>query len=318
MPSGSTIPALSKKSKKIGKYTVGKLISKSKYKIKQIFVDEMDNPLAIKLFKSRGFAHESKIHWQREKLAYSKLSHPNIIRMLDCFEYQKSSKYLNIVTTNYVIVLEYCEKMDLYEYVEKTGRFPEGMAKAIIRKIIKGLEYMHANNFVHLDLKLENIFLDSNFEIKIGDFDTCREGDNLLEREFVGTMGYHAPEILERRPFDGKKVDVFTLGVMLFIMCAGIPPFVKATSRDPRYQNLKTNKTADFWKEWQTVLGFKFSTEFEELVTSLMSYDPNKRPELAAILSSEWMKGGEYDEESYIKEFEARYNEIAKLTNTIT
>jgi serine/threonine protein kinase len=303
----SKVPPTSKKSRKIGKYTIGPLIAKSKYKIKKIFAEDKEATFAVKLFKSRVLAVDTKTHWQREKQAYSKLQHNNILKMLDCFEYEKNLKYLNIPATNYGIILEYCSKGDLYEYVARTGKFSETMAKVLFTKIINGLDHMHKNNFVHLDLKLENIFLDSNFEIKIADFDSCREANSLMEREFVGTTGYHAPEILQRIAFDGKKVDIFTVGVMLFIICAGNPPFARATNRDPYYKHIKNKDPQVFWGIWKNLLTFEFSDDLKVLLISMLAEDPSKRPDISDILSSPWMKCADIEEPNYLKELESRF-----------
>jgi serine/threonine protein kinase len=115
-----------------------------------------------------------------------------------------------------------------------------------------GLHYLHSNGICHRDLKPENILLDKDFNAKIIDFGFAvelegREKDGYC-RSLIGTTSYMAPEILNRQPYQGHVVDLFALGVILFILYAQHPPFTQASTSDSFYKLLATNRADLFWK----------------------------------------------------------------------
>ena len=118
--------------------------------------------------------------------------------------------------------------------------------------MIQALCYLHTKGFTHRDLKPENILLDSNFDLKIVDFGFCcplngRDGKG-FNSSYVGTPGYMAPEIIERKDYKGEDVDLFAAAVILFIMASGSPPFMKwADRKDDFYRLICDNKTDRFW-----------------------------------------------------------------------
>ena len=95
------------------------------------------------------------------------------------------------------------------------------------------------NNIVHRDLKLDNMLIDGKMNIKVIDFGFAQEGQTSNLSQCIGTDSYMAPEIHQRQIYDGKSVDVFALGVILFTMVVGNLPFKKATDDDPYYHKLK-------------------------------------------------------------------------------
>jgi len=113
------------------------------------------------------------------------------------------------------------------------------------------IHYIHRNGFSHRDLKPENILLDKNYNVKIVDFGfACpiegRDGSG-TNKSSVGTRGYMAPEILKKQRYQGPVVDLFALGVILFIMRTGHPPFGIASDDDNYYKMLAMNRPDLFW-----------------------------------------------------------------------
>ena len=137
------------------------------------------------------------------------------------------------------------------------------------------LEYMHAQNVVHRDLKLENILIDEELNLKVVDFGfaTFRKINNL--KSYRGTMTYMAPEIKENKVYDGVKIDLFSTAVILFIIVQGIFPFKEAKKDEYFYKLIITEDLDTYWRKTG---GQNLSPEFKDLIIKMFSYDGSKRP----------------------------------------
>jgi len=129
--------------------------------------------------------------------------------------------------------------------VAETGKFSEKVTRTYFHQMMNGLHYLHQKGFAHRDIKPENILLSEIFMLKIADFGFSaalkgKDGTGVLKTK-LGTEGYMAPEIPTKK-YEGKSVDIFAAGVILFIMYAGNPPFEKATPNDPYYKIIKEKK----------------------------------------------------------------------------
>ena len=148
----------------------------------------------------------------------------------------------------------------------------------------------------HRDLKPENILFSADFDVKIADFGFAAplEGNDGsgYQRTYLGTPFYMAPEIHEKKTYDGERVDVFALGIILFIMMAQNPPFRVADRRsDKLYQFITMEKEKFFWKLHGRQLpeGEEyFSAEFRDLFEKMMRYNPAERLTIAEILAHPW------------------------------
>jgi len=106
-------------------------------------------------------------------------------------------------------------------------------------------------------------------------------------KSYRGTKTYMAPEIKEGKTYDGRQVDIFSVGVILFIIVMGIFPFQEALSDDYYYKLLLTGKKEKYWKKTG---GSGLSIEFKNLIESMISHDPSKRPTIKQLLEHPWMK----------------------------
>ena len=140
---------------------------------------------------------------------------------------------------------------ELFDYVANSGPFSDKVCRYYFRQMLMGIHHLHCKGFSHRDLKPENILLDDNYQIKIVDFgfvSPIQGTDNSgFNATIVGTRGYMAPELLRGNTYQGTVVDLFALGVILFIMKAGHPPFSCARDEDRHYQLLAHNRSDLFW-----------------------------------------------------------------------
>ena len=152
---------------------------------------------------------------------------------------------------------------------------------------------MNTRGVANRDLKLENLMIDENFDLNMVDFGfACsiqgRQGDG-LNRETLGTDGYMAPEVHMKTGYQGQVVDLFALGVSLFILYAGFKPFETATFDDPHYKLLAQYKSQQFWQAHEQGMprGF-FSQSFKDLITVMLSFQPYQRLTMADLVAHPW------------------------------
>ena len=244
------------------------------------------------------------------------LSHPNIVQLID-FSYDAEYKRPNGSKIKvFYIALELVSGGELFDFIAETGRFSECVARYYLHQIISGLEYLHTNGYSHRDIKPENMMLDTDFNLKIADFGFS--SNQALNETKRGTDGYMAPEIYKGITYSGQSVDLFATAIILFIMVAQHPPFGSASSKDPHYKLLSTNKVDTFWKVHSKNKPNReefFSESFKSLIISMLSYNPHERPSLAEIKSHEWYNGPVPTYEEIRDEFEQRKYELSKKNN---
>lgn len=134
--------------------------------------------------------------------------------------------YEIIVTESHVwLVSELCSGGELFDYLVERGRILEGEARRLFGELVVAVGRMHQQGVVHRDLKLENILLDGELRIKLGDLGFSREWQRgRLMETFCGTTGYASPEMLSGRKYLGVETDVWSLGIILYtLLCGGLP-----------------------------------------------------------------------------------------------
>lgn len=209
----------------------------------------------------------------------SKLSHPSIMAVYEIFDDK----------LNLYIVTEYCKGGELFDEISKRGNFTEADTAFIMKQILSGIAYSHQNRIVHRDLKPENILLenksgkDNELTVKIIDWGcakTIKKDEKLSMAD--GTPYYIAPEVLTGE-YD-EKCDVWSLGVIMYILLCGYPPFNGSTD-DEIYDAIQAGNFEFPAAEWKDV-----SKEAKDLLKRMLTVDPNQRLSAIEAVGSPWIQ----------------------------
>jgi serine kinase len=180
--------------------------------------------------------------------------------------------------------MELAEKGDLASIISREVAIQEIYAHNWFRQIVSGLQYLHNHHIAHRDLTCKNILLSQHFTIKISDFGFCcfcvsSTGQSILSETYCGTKGYAAPEIMRHIPYDPKAADIWSLGVILFVMLNGVMPFDG--------KNDMVLLQSQIYRKWmETDIMSPFAGD---LVEELLVPEASSRPRLNKVLQHIWV-----------------------------
>lgn len=216
---------------------------------------------------------------KREISIMKMIRHSNVVNLLEVL----ASK------TKIFIVLELVTGGELFDKIVAEGRLKEPEARFYFTQLINGVEYCHGQGICHRDLKPENLLLDDKLNLKISDFGLSNfytapvdESNPVLLHTTCGTPNYVAPEVLLDKGYDGKKADVWSMGVILYVLMAGYLPFDEENISDLFRKIQNAEYTMPRW----------FSKEGSDLVRCILNPDPEKRYTIPMIKEHPWMKKG--------------------------
>ena len=252
-------------------YRIGKVLGRGAFGKVNLTVHRLcDEMVAIKSIHKEFLNDEaSKNKVMKEVRILSKIRHKNIVQLLDTFETNK----------HIIFVMELCSGGDLLNYVRKRRKLTEDYAKAIFKQILDALHYCHRKNILHRDVKLDNIILDSEGVIKLGDFGVSKIIDpNQIMFDQCGTPAYIAPEILRDKGYRGFGIDVWSAGVVLYAMLYGTVPFRAQNMGDLQEMVIKARYS----------MKASISEQARDLLKKILEPDPRKRLKIPEILAHEW------------------------------
>jgi serine/threonine protein kinase len=233
---------------------------------------------AVKIMELSHLVGKKMEMVQHEKEILRRVDHPNIIKL-----------YETIQTADKVFFCMELMKGDLFDYIMKHKPVPEGDAAIIMKQLVSAIDFLHDQNVVHRDIKPENILINSPHDVKLADFGLAKivwAASSTVMNTPCGTSFYIAPEIITGIQHNGAKplcttredvklVDLWSLGVVLYIMLSGRPPFngqVK-TPEERRQLLLKIDQGVLFPPQyWATI-----SPDAKDLISKLLSRDPSQR-----------------------------------------
>ena len=202
------------------------------------------------------------------------LHHPHIVSFERYFE----------DAHNIYILLELCQNQTMNELLRRRKRLTELEVQSYLAQMVSALKYLHSHRVIHRDIKLGNLFLNSKMEIKLGDFGlaTKLEFEEERKRTICGTPNYIAPEILDGKEGHSYEVDLWSLGVLLYTLSIGRPPF---ETHDIKLTYKKIRMNAYSYPETVSI-----SEELKDLISKLIVTDPLLRLPLDDILQHDFMK----------------------------
>jgi len=279
--------------KKLDCYLVGETIGKGATSVvkrgRREGEDKVEVAIKILTVDGKSFKIEELM---KEIEVLRELEHKNVIRMFDCFENVQYPGYTDKPTV--VMVLELATKGELFDFFMHTGKFEPPLARWFFKQMIAGLEYCHNKKIAHRDLKPENLLMGEGFIVKLVDFGFARffrdkdTGKTVAMKTALGTPGYAAPEILNRQKYD-YSVDIFSLGVILFICIAGFPPFQEAKASDWWFDKIIHRRFALFWKAHERCM--KFDDDAKDLLLGMLAARPADRYRWDKLRNHPWTTG---------------------------
>ena len=285
-------------SKQGEEFYIIKLIGQGQYSRVYLSLGKDDQHYAIKIFKDiESFRNETSLLSDLIPSKYIvklySFGEGILERGYSVYSYKLFNHFNGNDTIRYA-VFEYLNNGELYNYVLKIQRrFPEDISRKIFYDLVKAVETCHKCGITHGDIKLENILLSSSFNIKLIDFGFAKRIDEGLISSLTGTKGYAAPEcfITSAKEYEGIPSDIFSLGVVLFLLVMGFYPFEKPNCTDNKYKYIMKKDFNGFWKKCEKNLNDSISTisgEFKNLFEKMVCYQANERLTINEIKNHPW------------------------------
>ncbi|XP_019342748.1 serine/threonine-protein kinase SIK1 isoform X2 [Alligator mississippiensis] len=199
------------------------------------------------------------------------LNHPHIIKL---YQVMETKDMLYIVT-------EFAKNGEMFDHLTSNGHLSESEARKKFWQILSAVEYCHSHHIVHRDLKTENLLLDANMNIKLADFgfgNFYKSGEPLST--WCGSPPYAAPEVFEGKEYEGPHLDIWSLGVVLYVLVCGSLPF-----DGPNLPTLRQRVL-----EGRFRIPYFMSQDCETLIRRMLVVDPTKRITIAQIKQHKWMQ----------------------------
>ncbi|CAH2320278.1 serine threonine- kinase SIK2 [Pelobates cultripes] len=256
---------------RVGFYDIERTLGKGNFAVVKLARHRITKTeVAIKIIDKSQLDAVNLEKIYREVQIIKMLDHPHIIKLYQVME-TKNMLYL---------VTEYAKNGEIFDYLANHGRLNESEARRKFWQILSAVEYCHSRNIVHRDLKAENLLLDNHMNIKIADFgfgNFYKTGEPLAT--WCGSPPYAAPEVFEGQQYEGPQLDIWSMGVVLYVLVCGALPFDGPTLPILRQRVL----------EGRFRIPYFMSEECEHLIRRMLVLEPSKRLSIAQIKEHKWM-----------------------------
>ncbi|XP_056139423.1 serine/threonine-protein kinase SIK2 isoform X2 [Lampris incognitus] len=256
---------------RVGFYDIERTLGKGNFAVVKLARHRITKTeVAIKIIDKTQLDAVNLEKIYREVQIMKMLDHPHIIKLYQVME-TKNMLYL---------VTEYAKNGEIFDYLAKHGRLSELEARRKFWQILSAVEYCHNRNVVHRDLKAENLLLDGQMNIKIADFgfgNFFQPGKPLAT--WCGSPPYAAPEVFEGQQYEGPQLDIWSMGVVLYVLVCGALPFDGPTLPVLRQRVL----------EGRFRIPYFMTEDCEHLIRRMLVLDPSKRLSVAQIKEHKWM-----------------------------
>ena len=230
--------------------------------------------------KSKETPASRKRRILREAAILNLVHHPNIVRLYDLY----------ITEEYYCMVFEYVDGAQMLDFIINQGKMKESQAQKFFSQLLSAVSYCHENGIVHRDLKIENVLIDSEGNIKLVDFGLSNFFDpNDKLRTFCGSLYFAAPELLRGIYYTGPEIDIWSLGIILYVLVCGKVPF-DDKSLTALHEKIKSGKFE---------LSDKLTSKCQNLLQSMIEVDPKRRSRMDEILKHPWVQANNHVVPSY-------------------
>ncbi|QCD80694.1 hypothetical protein DEO72_LG2g1016 [Vigna unguiculata] len=260
--------------RKIGKYEMGRTIGEGTFaKVKFARNSETGESVAIKIMAKATILEHRMVEQIKREISIMKIvRHPNIVILHEVLASQ----------TKIYIILEFVMGGELYDKIVQQGRLSENESRRYFQQLIDAVDHCHKKGVYHRDLKPENLLLDAFGNLKVSDFGLSaltKKGVGLLHTT-CGTPNYVAPEVLGNRGYNGAAADVWSCGVILYVLMAGYLPF-----EEPDLPTLYRRINAA-----EYVCPFWFSAKAKSFIRKILDPNPETRVKIEEIRKDPWFQ----------------------------
>ncbi|KAF3501445.1 hypothetical protein F2Q69_00044078 [Brassica cretica] len=259
------------------KYEVGRLLGQGTFaKVYYGRSVHTNQSVAIKMIDKDKVMKVGLMEQIKREISVMRIAkHPNVVELYEVMA----------TKTRIYFVMEYCKGGELFNKVAK-GKLRDDVAWKYFHQLINAVDFCHSRQVYHRDIKPENLLLDDNENLKVSDFGLsaladCKRQDGLLHTT-CGTPAYVAPEVINRKGYDGTKADIWSCGVVLFVLLAGYLPFHDSNLMEMYRKIGKGDFKAPSW----------FAPEVRRLLCKMLDPNPETRITIAKIRESTWFRKG--------------------------
>ncbi|XP_045245294.2 serine/threonine-protein kinase SIK1 isoform X4 [Macaca fascicularis] len=257
---------------RVGFYDIERTLGKGNFAVVKLARHRVTKTqVAIKIIDKTRLDSSNLEKIYREVQLMKLLNHPHIIKL---YQVMETKDMLYIVT-------EFAKNGEMFDYLTSNGHLSENEARKKFWQILSAVEYCHDHHIVHRDLKTENLLLDGNMDIKLADFgfgNFYKSGEPLST--WCGSPPYAAPEVFEGKEYEGPQLDIWNLGVVLYVLVCGSLPF-----DGPNLPMLRQRVL-----EGRFRIPFFMSQDCESLIRRMLVVDPARRITIAQIRQHRWMR----------------------------